>query len=110
MAGDEVLKVAHTIASCCDRSTDRRRVSAARSSPWCCPARRWRGARMVAEKIRRSIERPAHPHRDAATSEWLTVSIGVATLVPDRPDRYTQIIDAADRGLAHNAKRRGAIA
>lgn len=41
IAGDEALKrVANTIFASCDRSTDRRRASAARNLPWCCPVRR----------------------------------------------------------------------
>jgi two-component system chemotaxis family response regulator WspR len=107
MAGDEVLKkVAHTIASCCDRSTDLAARFGGEEFTVVLPATPLAGARLVAEKIRRSIEGLHIPHRDSVTSEWLTASVGIATLVPDRLDRYTQIIDAADRGL-YNAKRQG---
>jgi two-component system chemotaxis family response regulator WspR len=107
MAGDEVLKkVAQTIAACCDRSTDLSARFGGEEFTVVLPGTSSAGARLVAEKIRRSVEGMHIPHRDASTSEWLTASVGIATLVPDRLDRYTQIIDAADRGL-YNAKRHG---
>jgi two-component system, chemotaxis family, response regulator WspR len=107
MAGDEVLKkVAQTIAGCCNRSMDLSARFGGEEFTVVLPGTSLAGARLVAEKIRRSIEGLHIPHRDSATSEWLTASAGIATLIPDRLDRHTQIIDAADRGL-YNAKRQG---
>jgi two-component system, chemotaxis family, response regulator WspR len=107
MAGDEVLKkVASTIASCCDRSTDLPARFGGEEFAVVLPGTPAGGVRLIAEKIRRSIEALRIPHRDSGTSEWLTVSVGMATLMPERLDSFTQLIDAADRGL-YEAKRHG---
>jgi two-component system chemotaxis family response regulator WspR len=107
MAGDEVLKkVATTIAGCSDRSTDLAARFGGEEFTVVMPGTAAGGTRLIAEKIRRSIEGLHIPHRDSATSDWLTVSVGIATIKPDRLEPFTQLIDAADRGL-YEAKRHG---
>ena len=64
------------------------------------------GAVALAEKIREGVEAMRIRHEASTVSEWVTVSFGVATIVPD-PDREPQeLIDRADRAL-YTAKESG---
>ncbi|WP_426172688.1 diguanylate cyclase [Massilia sp. TWR1-2-2] len=52
---------------------------------------------VLAESIRAQVESLHLPHPRSSTSEWLTVSIGVATVVPTQFDRIEEFFVAADR-------------
>jgi diguanylate cyclase (GGDEF)-like protein/PAS domain S-box-containing protein len=54
-------------------------------------------AAMMAEAIRAHIESLRIPHPRSTTSEWLTVSIGVATIHPHQLDNTESLFVAADR-------------
>ena len=56
-------------------------------------------ALVLAESIRALLESLRLPHPASPTSEWLTVSIGVATIVPTQFDRIEQFFVAADREM-----------
>jgi diguanylate cyclase (GGDEF)-like protein len=64
------------------------------------------GARLVAERIRAAIRGLAIPH--SGSPEWalVTVSVGVASLVPDESKKAEELVAAADRAL-YRAKRAG---
>jgi diguanylate cyclase (GGDEF)-like protein len=64
------------------------------------------GARLVAERIRAAIRGLAIPH--SGSPEWglVTVSVGVASLVPDESTAAEELLAAADRAL-YRAKRAG---
>lgn len=64
------------------------------------------GAAVLAEAIRGHVEalRMAHPR--STTSDWLTVSIGVATIAPTQLDDLEQLFIAADRAM-YTAKESG---
>jgi len=64
------------------------------------------GARVVAERIRKAIEASAIPHPAAGPPGVVTVSLGVATLIPRAPLTPAALIEAADKGL-YAAKRGG---
>lgn len=65
-----------------------------------------RAARVVAEATRRAFEALALRHPDSPVAPVVTISIGVAALVPP-PDRTPQgLLDTADRAL-YQAKRAG---
>ena len=53
----------------------------------------------MAEAIRRHIETLCLPHPRSATSEWITVSIGVATIFPHLLDNKEALFVAADRAM-----------
>ena len=53
----------------------------------------------IAEAIRRHIEMLCLPHPRSATSEWITVSIGVATIFPHMLDNKEALFVAADRAM-----------
>ncbi|HVN77354.1 MAG TPA: diguanylate cyclase [Thermoanaerobaculaceae bacterium] len=57
------------------------------------------GARVVAEKVRAAVERLAVPHPASPVAAWVTVSVGVATMVPAVDGEPAVLVAAADRGL-----------
>ena len=56
-------------------------------------------ASMMAEAIRAHIESLRIPHPRSTTSDWLTVSIGVATIHPHQLDNTESLFVAADRAM-----------
>lgn len=64
------------------------------------------GATVVAERLRMAVESLAIAHEDSETSEYVTVSIGVATSDPRKMDRPDRIVQLADEAL-YSAKRKG---
>lgn len=56
-------------------------------------------ARLLAEAIRAHIEALQIPHPRSTTSAWLTVSIGVATILPHQLDNTESLFVAADRAM-----------
>jgi len=57
------------------------------------------GARMLAERMRARVEALRVPHRTSAVAPYLTVSLGVATVVPRPSVRPEDLVDLADRAL-----------
>ncbi|MNP71393.1 Phytochrome-like protein cph2 [compost metagenome] len=64
------------------------------------------GARLLAEKVRRSIEALAIPHDMPVPRSVLSASIGVATLTPKAGQACLVLVDMADQGL-YQAKNNG---
>jgi diguanylate cyclase (GGDEF)-like protein/PAS domain S-box-containing protein len=65
-----------------------------------------RGALTVAARIARSIEALNLPHPGNDDVGRVSVSLGVATMVPDRSGEIRDLVEAADRAL-YSAKRAG---
>ncbi len=63
-------------------------------------------ARSIAERIRNDVEGLKIPHPASEVSRYITVSVGVATLVPEDNLRKEVLVSMADRAL-YRAKRRG---
>lgn len=63
-------------------------------------------ARCVAEDIRTAIENMQIPHSSSSISPWVTVSLGVATVIPSRHDTHQTLIKLADDAL-YTAKHAG---
>jgi two-component system chemotaxis family response regulator WspR len=57
------------------------------------------GARLVAERIRARVEALGIEHRASNVARRLTVSLGVATIVPRPAIRPEDLVDLADRAL-----------
>jgi two-component system chemotaxis family response regulator WspR len=57
------------------------------------------GARLVAEKLRQTVASLKIPHNTPAEGASLTISIGLATMVPQAGSDCRLLISAADRGL-----------
>ena len=69
-------------------------------------------ARRLAESVRADIEALKLPNPGSPTSEWVTASIGVATIVPNQLDEVAKFFVAADRAMyaAKDAGRNGVVA
>lgn len=64
------------------------------------------GAKVVAEKMRANLEKLSLPHSSSCMSGQVTISLGVATLIPDRESSRNDLILAADQAL-YQAKQSG---
>lgn len=64
------------------------------------------GALAVAERIRESIEELGIPHEDSPVSDHVTVSLGVASVVPHHGSSYSLLINSADKAM-YSAKQAG---
>jgi diguanylate cyclase (GGDEF)-like protein len=60
----------------------------------------------LAERLRKAVSALQIPHAVSPVAPWLTISIGVATLVPGRDDPPELLIEQADRAL-YQAKATG---
>jgi diguanylate cyclase (GGDEF)-like protein/PAS domain S-box-containing protein len=70
------------------------------------PATSEDAARAIAERLARQLSRAAIPHRNSRVADVLTVSIGLATIVPGARDTPGAFIDLADTRL-YRAKTEG---
>jgi len=57
------------------------------------------GATEVAQRIRLAIQRLAIPHINSQVSSHVTVSAGLATVIPETGSNFEEIIAAADKAL-----------
>ena len=64
------------------------------------------GAVLVAQAIRRELAERNIPHADSPVADHVTVSIGAATIVPDKHSSSTGLLAAADQAL-YSAKESG---
>lgn len=64
------------------------------------------GAREVAERIRSGIEQAALPHAGSQIAPCITVSLGVASLIPAQDSHSGMLLELADQAL-YAAKRGG---
>ena len=64
------------------------------------------GARLVAERIQLRLKDRAIPHADSAISDRVTISIGVAYMLPSAGGSVDDLVLGADVAL-YQAKRRG---
>lgn len=64
------------------------------------------GALIVAEKIRTSIEALKLNHEYSVVSNYVTLSLGVATMIPNAANSISELIDCADKAL-YKAKASG---
>lgn len=64
------------------------------------------GAKSVAERMQNNIKRLAIPHETSLISEHVTVSMGVACMVPDKDADTAELVQMADANL-YRAKETG---
>lgn len=64
------------------------------------------GAKLSAERIRKSIMELGIPHAASAVSNVVTVSIGVATVIPNQDNSYSELMNSVDMAL-YRAKDQG---
>lgn len=63
-------------------------------------------AKEIAENIRKSVENLQISHKSSMVSKYLTVSVGLATIVPFNENGYSGLLDMADAAL-YCAKEKG---
>lgn len=106
-AGDECLK---TIASLLNESLGRSGDMLARYGGEefmiILPGTDINGTAAVAERLRRKIEAAEIPHLTSTINDYVTISLGTATMVPSARKNPDSLIGAADEAL-YKAKRSG---
>lgn len=70
------------------------------------PMTEHKGAMMLADKMRRAIAELAIQHEASTTAEHVSISLGVATVIPDSDGSIEQLIEMADKAL-YQAKESG---
>jgi diguanylate cyclase (GGDEF)-like protein len=70
------------------------------------PSTKTKGAVVVAEAMRLSVESLQVKHGSSSVSLWVTISLGTVTTTPDRHSSCADLINAADKAL-YEAKREG---
>ncbi|MFC3108485.1 diguanylate cyclase [Undibacterium arcticum] len=107
VAGDEVLRqVATTIDANSRRPADLTARFGGEEFAIILPSTSAGGVRLLGEKVRRAVEELVIRHAQSINRDWVTVSIGGATIVPQEGDLATRLIEAADLSL-YSAKRSG---
>jgi diguanylate cyclase (GGDEF)-like protein len=105
--GDAALK---QVAAVISQSTPRPEDLAARygGEEFVCvlPQTGSKGARTVAERIMKSLEHMAIAHADSKAASRVTLSIGVASLIPAKGQPCNTLVELADAAL-YEAKRKG---
>lgn len=105
--GDECLKqVASTIQGMLGRSSDLVCRYGGEEFAVIMPDTNESGAQLVAQNIRNAIEMLEIPHIGSKVSEWVTLSLGTATMIPFKNSSSAELILAADKAL-YQAKQEG---
>lgn len=107
LAGDECLKkVAAVLDHSVKRNSDIKARYGGEEFAVVLYAADYAGGQKVAEKIRLAVEELQIPHSASAISSYVTISLGVATMMPDPDSSYETLIKKADDAL-YRAKREG---
>ncbi|MHC1761192.1 MAG: diguanylate cyclase [Negativicutes bacterium] len=107
IAGDACLKkIAEVLTNTIKRATDFASRYGGEEFTVVLPNTDERGAMTVAEKIRSEVALLAIPHETSPLGGVVTVSVGVATVVPSLGIKESKIIEAADLSL-YQAKAAG---
>ena len=99
-AGDDCLKkVAKTLKDTVGRPLDF--VARYGGEEFVCvlPKTDFMGAVALAERLRNRVEALKIPHELSPSSDWITISLGTATILPTRGSSPTVLIEAADNEL-----------
>lgn len=107
LAGDDCLK---QVAAALSRTVQRAGDLVARygGEEFACvlPGTELNGASSLAQRIADEIARLKIPHEGSTVADHITLSIGLATIVPERGQECSDLIAMADRSL-YSAKERG---
>lgn len=100
LAGDDCLKkVATILANVSQRATDLPARYGGEEFVIVLPHTSQMGARTIAEEMQKAIAEQRIPHRKSSVSNYLTISIGVATTIPDHQEGMADFINLADQAL-----------
>ncbi len=107
LAGDDCLrKIATALQTTARRGNDMAARYGGEEFACVLPGTGKKNAVLLARKIIARTAALNVPHEDSSVAPYVTVSIGVATVVPSRGQHYSYLIDAADRSL-YSAKQQG---
>ncbi|MEB0007850.1 MULTISPECIES: PleD family two-component system response regulator [unclassified Pseudomonas] len=107
LEGDEALRqVSSAIRESCGRSSDLPARYGGEEFALVLPTTSPGGARLLAEKLRQTVEGLNIPHIFPLPGSILTISIGLATMIPQPGSNSRQLIMDADKGL-YSAKNNG---
>jgi diguanylate cyclase (GGDEF)-like protein len=105
--GDECLKlVAESIKASLKRTGDTVARYGGEEFVVLLPGTGIEGTEFAAEKIRENVEALRLAHSASTASEYVTISLGVAAVVPERAGTVSLVIDMADKAL-YRAKEQG---
>ena len=105
--GDEALRsVAQVLAQSCSRPSDLVARYGGEEFAIILPNTSHEGACLIADGVRRAVQALGIAHVTPTPDATLTVSVGVATIVPGQDTRPISLIQRADTGL-YQAKERG---
>jgi two-component system chemotaxis family response regulator WspR len=100
LEGDEALrKVATAIRDASARPSDLPARYGGEEFALVLPNTSQGGARLMAEKLRMTVEALKIPHISPAEGSSLTISIGLSTVIPQTGSNCRDLISAADKGL-----------
>lgn len=107
MAGDEVLKkIAETIQVQCRRGADVVARFGGEEFVVGLTDASLADAQSLGDLLRTKVEALRLDHAGSTVSDWVTISVGVASTVPKPDENYLAVIRAADQAL-YNAKSAG---
>ncbi|MEB0077034.1 PleD family two-component system response regulator [Pseudomonas sp. CCI3.2] len=107
LEGDEALRsVAKAIRGSCARPSDLPARYGGEEFALVLPNTSPGGARLLAEKLRHTVTALAIPHNSPVPGSTLSISIGLATMIPQPGSNSRQLIQEADQGL-YSAKNNG---
>ncbi|MCP4548102.1 MAG: diguanylate cyclase [bacterium] len=106
-AGDDCLiAIARAMKSCVLRSADLLARYGGEEFVAVLPGISGDGAISVAENILKAVRAQAIPHAESRVSDHVSISLGIASMVPERTISYTDLIKQADLAL-YQAKMNG---
>ncbi|MEC4806597.1 MAG: diguanylate cyclase [Jaaginema sp. PMC 1079.18] len=107
LAGDEsLIRVAQAMTRTCQRVADLVARYGGEEFAIILPNTDYKGAKQVAEQIQQAVKRLKIPHRASGVSDYLTISIGIACVIPTGEAFPQDLIAQADAAL-YKAKTQG---
>jgi diguanylate cyclase (GGDEF)-like protein len=105
IAGDQCLKrVAKTLENTINRSIDI--LCRFGGEEFAIVLENTKNAAIVAEKCRENVEKLKIKHQSSQICDYVTISLGIATIIPKPNNNISQLIEQADSALYH-AKQHG---
>lgn len=107
LAGDDCLKkVAQALSKAMRRPADLIARFGGEEFVAILPNTNTDGAMAIAEKMRKSVEDMGEQHSGSPTASFVTISAGVASVIPELGANFAEVISLADLAL-YNAKQSG---